>query len=429
VHVGVHHRSVGIRVAVLEQHGVVGDARSQVHIKMLPQIVPGDLGAVVGVEDHLGPVLDGEEVARGLADMGSVGQEVDGAVAELRLQLEGEEDGALEIPPGGRVRIPDGEELPALDARERCQRRGGRGRDGDDDPALGPERCERGVRRDRERRDLGPGNVGVGQLGGPARVGGGAVEAEQRSGVGGRAAEEEDGGGGGDREEEEQQLGGVLRGPDGEVQVLGEGPRVSAVRPWRAARGRGRLAAPAPCDGGVRGRAVLDEHVLLPLGLGGVERIWARGLVSVGGRRQIWGGCTAGQCGGRRQTARRGRAGDRYRGGVGRRNRRRGFEAPAWRVSVVNGEWSVRYSNKRESPPRRGRLARLEVLDAAVVGSRISLFPNYFSVHLSEKKNETSWTLDRQSIIERSLHCRLHVQIGVWSTILQISLDLDVGLL
>jgi hypothetical protein len=47
----------------------------------------------------------------------------------------------------------------------------------------------------------------------------------------------------------------------------------------------------------VRGRAVLDEHVLQSLGLGGVERIWARGLVSVGNfgaRREIWGGCAAG---------------------------------------------------------------------------------------------------------------------------------------
>ena len=122
VHVGVHHGAIGIRVAVLEQHRVVGDSRSQIHIEMLPQIVPGHLGAVVGVKDHLGPVLDGEEVAGRLADVGAVGEEVDGAVAELRLQLEGEEDGALELPPGGRVGVADGEELPALDARERGQR-------------------------------------------------------------------------------------------------------------------------------------------------------------------------------------------------------------------------------------------------------------------------------------------------------------------
>jgi len=343
---------------------------------MLPQIVPGHLGAVVGVEDDLGPVLDGEEVARRLADVGAVGQEVDGAVPELRLQLEGEEDGALELPPRGRAGIADGEELPALDARERGQRGGGRGRDGDHDPPLGPERREGATGRDRERRDLGPGDVRVRELGGAARArAGGAVEAEQRGGVWRRAAQEEDGGGGGDREEEEEELGGVLGRPRREVEVLGERPRVPAVRPRRAARGRGRLLVLARGGGGggrVRGHAVLDEHLASASGgaewsgsggerVRGVVCCWYR-LGDFGGKARdlgwlAWLGRDGG-CGGRRQTARRRRAGDRCRGAVGRRDRgprggsEGGVRGAGARVCVGRG----RGSGVCVTPEKRGVL-------------------------------------------------------------------------
>jgi hypothetical protein len=78
------------------------------------------------------------------------------------------------------------------------------------------------------------------------------------------------------------------------------------------------------------------------------------------GRREIWGGWAEGGRG--RWWVRRaptdsaeaegGRAGDRCRGGVGRRDRparRGGFEAPArGRVSVGDGEWSVGYSSEEE---------------------------------------------------------------------------------
>lgn len=145
---------------------MVGDARSEINIEMLAEIIPGHLGAVIGVEDQLGPVLDGEEVAGRLADVGGVGQEVNRAVAELRLQVEGEEDGALEVPVGGGVRVADGKELPALESGERGERGGGRGGDGDDDPPLGAEGGEGGRRGDGDRRDFGPGDVRVGELGG-----------------------------------------------------------------------------------------------------------------------------------------------------------------------------------------------------------------------------------------------------------------------
>jgi hypothetical protein len=60
-------------------------------------------------------------------------------VSELCLQLEGEEDVTLKLPPYGRVGIAYGEELPTLDAGEHGPHHGRRGRDSDHNPPLHPE--------------------------------------------------------------------------------------------------------------------------------------------------------------------------------------------------------------------------------------------------------------------------------------------------